>query len=168
MAKTIFTTSNALTKKAWEEKLYRDTLKEAYFSRFMGKNADSLCQVKNEFLKDKGDLITFGIRMRLAGSGVTSGQTLEGNEESLVTYSHTVSLEQYRHAVRDNGALDRQRAMFSIDEESMAALKGWGSEKIDQLAFTAIPPLKRPPPRFSTVTGPARATLPQPASSRLP
>jgi N4-gp56 family major capsid protein len=28
--------------------------------------------------------------------------------------------------------------MFSIDEESRAALQGWGSEKIDQLAFDAI------------------------------
>jgi N4-gp56 family major capsid protein len=138
MAKTTFSTSNALTKKAWEEKLFRDTKKEAYFSRFMGMGSDSVVQVKNEFLKNKGDLITFGIRMRLAGSGVTSGQTLEGNEESLVTYSHTVSLEQYRHAVRDNGALDRQRAMFSIDAESKDALKGWGGEKIDQLAFDAI------------------------------
>lgn len=138
MAKTIFTTSNALTKKAWEEKLFRDALKDAYFSRFMGKDANSLCQVKTDLVKEKGDKITFGIRMRLAGSGVTSGQTLEGNEESLVTYDHSITLEQYRHAVRDNGALDRQRAMFSIDEESKSALKGWGSEKIDQLAFDAI------------------------------
>jgi N4-gp56 family major capsid protein len=28
--------------------------------------------------------------------------------------------------------------MFSIDEESRSALQGWGSEKIDQLAFDAI------------------------------
>lgn len=138
MAKTVFTTSNALTKKAWETKLFRDALKEAYFSRFMGTDANSLCQVKTDLTRDKGDKITFGIRMRLTGTGVTSGQTLEGAEESLVTYDHSVTLEQYRHGVRDNGALDRQRAMFSIDEESRSALLGWGGEKVDQLSFDAI------------------------------
>lgn len=138
MAKTAFTTSNALTKKLWEEQLFRDTMKEAYFSRFMGSTAESLVHVNSKLEKSKGDRVTFGIRMRLAGSGVTSGQTLEGNEEKLVTYDYSLSLEQYRHAVRDNGQLDRQRAVFSIDEESEAALKSWGSEKIDQLAMDAL------------------------------
>ncbi len=138
MAKTVFTSSNALTKKAWEEKLYRDTLKDSYFSRFMGEDAKSLVQVKTELTKTKGDNITFGIRMRLTGAGVTSGTILEGNEEKLTTYDFNVSLEQYRHGVRDNGELDRQRTVFSIDDESKAALQGWGSEKIDELCSDAI------------------------------
>ena len=138
MAKTAFATGNALVKKAWEEKLFRDTEKDSYFSRFMGTSAGSIVQVNSKLEKDKGDKVTFGIRMRLSGSGITSGQTLEGNEEKLVTHDYSVFLEQYRHAVRDNGEIDRKRAMFSIDEESMAALKGWGAEKIDSLCFTAI------------------------------
>lgn len=138
MAKTTFSTSNALTKKVFDEKLFRDTVKASYFSRFMGDSAQALVHVKEQLTKQKGDNVTFGIRMRLAGSGVTSGQTLEGNEEKLTTYDYSLSLEQYRHAVRDNGALDRQRAMFSIDEESRAALQDWGAEKIDQLCFTAV------------------------------
>ncbi len=138
MAKTAFATGNALTKKAWEETLYRDTLKESYFSRFMGSSADSLVQVQDKLTKEKGDKITFGIRMRLSGAGVTEGSTLEGNEEKLTTYDHSILLEEYRHAVRDSGPLDRQRVTFSIDEESVAALKGWGAEKIDALCFAAI------------------------------
>lgn len=136
MGKTTFSTSDALTKKLWDEKLFRDTVKESYFSRLMGEG--SIVAVKNELTKSKGDEITFGIRMRLSGAGVTDGQILEGAEESLTTYSDKVTLHQYRHAVRDNGALDRQRAMFSIDEESRSALADWGAEKIDQLAFDAI------------------------------
>lgn len=138
MAKTAFATDNALVKKAWDEKLYRDTVKESYFSRFMGEGSDAMIQTKTELTKTKGDNITFGIRMRLAGGGVTSGQTLEGKEEKLVTYSYSVSLEEYAHAVRDAGPLDRQRAMFSIDTESQAALQDWGSEKIDKLVFDAL------------------------------
>lgn len=138
MGKTAFATSDALTKKAWEEKLFRDTVKMSYFSKFMGSSSDGMVQVNEKLSKDKGDNITFGIRMRLQGAGVNSGQALEGNEEKLQTYSFNVSLEEYAHAVRDRGPLDRQRAMFSIDEESQDALKGWGAEKIDSLCFTTL------------------------------
>ena len=138
MAKTTVLTGDALTKKLWEETLFRDTLKEAYFSRFMGNSSDSLCQVKSELTKTKGDQITFGIRMRLTGTGVISGQTLEGNEEKLTTYDFNVALERYRNAVRDAGSLDRQRPIYDMDAEARDAIKGWGTEKIDQLAFNAI------------------------------
>jgi len=138
MAKTTFATGNALTKKVYEEKLYRDTVKAAYFHRFMGESSDSVVSVKSNLEKQQGDRITFGLRMRLTGAGVTSGTTLEGNEESLTTHDYSLSLEQYRHAVRDAGAIDRQRAQFSIDKEAELALKDWGSEKIDTLCFEAL------------------------------
>jgi N4-gp56 family major capsid protein len=93
---------------------------------------------KKRFLKEQGDKETFGIRMRLSGNGVTSGQPLEGNEESLTTYSFNVELEEYAHAVRDNGPLDRQRPIYKMDDESRNALKDWGAEKMDQLCFDAI------------------------------
>jgi N4-gp56 family major capsid protein len=138
VAKTSFATSDPLVKKVWEEKLFRDSVKEAYFSKFMGEGSMSLVQVKTQLEKGQGDKITFGIRMRLQGAGVTSGFILEGNEEKLQTYDYGVTLEQYRHAVRDNGAMDRKRVMFSIDTESKDALKDWTAEKIDQLCFDAI------------------------------
>lgn len=138
MAKTTVLTGDALTKKLWEEELFRDTIKEAYFSRFMGKSSDSLAQVKEDLTKSKGDRITYGIRMRLTGTGVISGQTLENNEEKLTTHSFNVSLERYRNAVRDAGSLDRQRAVYDMDRESRDALKDWGTEKIDQLCFDTL------------------------------
>lgn len=138
MAKFALDTNDALVKKAWDEKLYRDTIKDPYFSKFMGTGSDSLIQVKSQLDGKQGDRITFGLRVRLTGNGVTSGTVLEGNEEKLVTYSMNLNLEQYRHAVRDAGAMDRQRAMFSVTEESRMALKDWGTEKIDALCFNAL------------------------------
>ena len=76
--------------------------------------------------------------MRLQGAGVTGTTVLEGNEERLTTYSNSVSLQQYRHAVRDDGELSRQRAMFSISDESRVAIKDWMTERIDQLKFDAL------------------------------
>jgi N4-gp56 family major capsid protein len=139
MAKTSVTTANALTQKLWEAMLFEDTKKESYFySRFMSEDGKSIIQVKSDLTKKKGDNITFGIRMRLSGAGVTSGQTLEGNEESLTTYSQSVSLERYRHAVRDAGALDRARPVYDMDSEARSALEVWGGEKIDKLCFDTL------------------------------
>jgi N4-gp56 family major capsid protein len=138
MGKTALSTDNALTKKLWDEKLFRDAKKEAYFSRFMGTGTETIVQEKTDLTKSKGDEVTFGIRMRLTGTGVTDGQVLEGAEEALTTYDDKVTLHQYRHAVRDNGALDRQRAMYDVDAESTQALGDWGSEKVDSLAFDAV------------------------------
>lgn len=139
MAKTYFTTSSEETKKVWEEKLYRDSVKNSFFlPKFGGSDANSIVHIKKELEGKQGDSVKFGLRMRLSGSGVTSGAQLEGNEEKLSTYMESVSLEQYRHAVRDDGALSRQRAFFSIDEESKSALQDWMTEKIDALCFDAL------------------------------
>lgn len=138
MAKTTFSTSDGLTKKIWDEKLFRDAKKATYFDKFTGDTPQSIVYEKTNLTKSQGDAISFGIRMRLTGAGITSGTQLEGNEEKLTTYSYQLTLEQYRHAVRDNGAIDRQRAMFSISDESESAIKDWGTEKLDQLIFDAL------------------------------
>lgn len=137
MAKTGFTTNSAETVQLWNEQLFRDTVKESYFSRFMGTGSDSIVQVKSDLEGAKGDKVRFAIRMRLSGAGVTEGQTLEGNEESLTSYTTNLTLKQWRHAVRDDGAMSRQRAMFSISEESTSALQARTTEKIDQECFDA-------------------------------
>ncbi len=173
MAKTTFATGDALTKKLWEEELFRDTLVAPYWSKFMGPTKNSLVYTKEDLTKDYGDRITFGIRMRPTGAGVTSGSTLEGNEEKLTTHSYNLTLEQYRHAIRDDGAMSRQRAMFSIDAESEQAIKDWGAEKIDDLMFTRV---TTTPTRiayltdattFATTTTPATASAALTATSKL-
>lgn len=138
MSKTGFSSSDAIAKKVWEEQLWRDTVKEAYFSRFMGKTSANAVMTKDELAKTKGDTVNFQLRMRLEGEGVTGNQTLEGNEEDLKLHNCQVSLERYRHAVRDNGEMSRQRVAFSIDAESEQAIQDWGSEKITKLCMNEL------------------------------
>jgi len=138
MAKTRVPTNSALAKKLQDEQLFRDVLAASYFRRFFGKDKGALVYEKTDLEKQKGDAITFGLRGLLTGEGVTSGQTLEGNEEDLKLYDFTVTLERYRHAVRDEGDLSRQRTAFDLIAEHRAAIKEWGSGKIDTLCFEAI------------------------------
>lgn len=137
MAITQFTTADGLKKKAWEEKLFRDVRKESYFEKFMGTDPNSIIQVKTHLEKAKGDEVVFGLIPRITGSGVTSGQTLEGNEVALTSYNFSVVLERYRQAVRHDYISDK-RVIFSISDEARSALQVWGSEKIDQLNFNAL------------------------------
>jgi len=137
--KTTFSTSNALTKKLWEEKLFRDIEIESYFvSKFMSEDGTKPVQVQTNLEKSQGDQVTFGIVPNMTGDGVVSGQVLEGNEEGLNSYDYSILLEQYRHGTRIKGKMDVQRAMFSIPDVSRAKLKIWGAAKIDKLLVAAL------------------------------
>jgi len=139
MSKTVIATGDTLAKKVFDEKLFRDSLKDTYFgSKMMSKSGDKPVYVKEELEKEKGESVVFGLRMRASGAGQTGDATLEGNEEALTFYNLTVTLEKYRHAIRDEGELSRQRPAFDIEDEMVQAIKGWGTEKLDQLVFDAI------------------------------
>lgn len=135
MAKTAFTTSSSETKKLWEEKFFRDTVKESFFSKFEGEDASNIVQVKRQLAKSQGDQVYFFIRYTPTNNGVGPGTAMEGNEDKLLTASNSVSLTRQRYAVRDDGELSRQRAFFSIDVESQAALQEWATEWIDRERF---------------------------------
>lgn len=138
MAKTSYGTSANETRKVWEEKLFRDSVKTSYFNRFMGEGQDKVVQVKTELEKSRGDSIRFGIRYRATGDGVEEGVTLEGKEEKLNTATCDVLLKRYRHAIRDDGEMTRQRAMFDVLDEQRSAIEEWGAEKIDKLCFDEL------------------------------
>jgi N4-gp56 family major capsid protein len=137
MASTYFDTTNALAKKAWDEKLFRDVEKSAFFKKFMSEKKDSPVYVKSDLEAGSGDKVTMGLRMRLTGAGVEDGAILEGNEESLTTYDYSLSLKQYRHAARAKGGISAQRVPWDVAEECGDAIKVWGSEKVDKLIFDA-------------------------------
>lgn len=138
MASTSYGVNNALAVKAWSKKLFVDALKKTYFQRFMGTSASSLIQIKDEVSKGPGDRITIGLRMQLSGDGVQGDGTLEGNEESLTTYSDNVYIDQLRHAVRSSGKMSEQRVPFSVRDEAKSGLEDWWSARLDTWFFNQI------------------------------
>jgi len=138
MSKTSVATGTPLAKKVYVEKLFRDVVKNSFFSRFMSEKPDNMVYVKTDLEKGKGETLTFPLRMRATGDGVSGNQVLEGFEESLSFYDYSLTLNKYRHGIRDDGELTRQRTAFDMDVESEQAIKDWGEEKIDKLCFDAI------------------------------
>jgi hypothetical protein len=64
--------------------------------------------------------------MQLTGAGTIGDGTLEGNEESLTTYSDAVVINQLRHAVRSAGRMSQQRVPFSSARKPCPASRTGG------------------------------------------
>lgn len=138
MATTAYGVNHPLAVKLWSKKLMREALKETYASRFMGTSKDSLVYVKDDLNKSAGDRIRVGLRMQLAGAGVTGDGTLEGQEEELTTYTDNLFIDQLRHAVRSSGEMSEQRVPFSVREEALDGLRDWWAHKIDSGFFNQL------------------------------
>lgn len=138
MAVTSYGVNDPLAVKLWSKKLMREALKETYVSRFMGTSKDSLVYVKDDLKKSAGDRIRVGLRMQLSGEGITGDSTLEGNEESLTTYTDDLTIDQLRHAVRSGGEMSEQRVPFSVREEAKDGLRDWWADKLDTSFFNQI------------------------------
>lgn len=138
MATTLYATGNALAVKVWAKKLFREALKQTYFSRFSGTDSSSVCQIRTELNKAAGDRITVGLRMQLTGAGIQGDGTLEGNEEGLITYTDNVFIDQLRHAVRSAGKMSEQRVTFDVRDECRVGLQDWTADRLDTSFFNQI------------------------------
>jgi N4-gp56 family major capsid protein len=137
MAVTTYGVNDTLSNKLWAKKLTAEALKETFFGKFMGSSPNSMIHMKNEVSKGPGDKVTFGLRMQLSGDGVTEGQVLEGNEESLTTYADSILINELMHAVRvkNETSIDAQRVPFNLRDEAKDGLKDWFSGRFDQVMF---------------------------------
>lgn len=138
MSKTGISTSNNLTRKLWDRMLYEDMAKKSYFMpRFANTKGTSFVHEKTDLEAEKGDKITFGIRMRLDKEFIVDSQS-EGYEHSLTFHDYSVTLHKYRVPVRDDGELTRKRTAFDIEKEARQAIADNGAEKMDKLIFTTL------------------------------
>lgn len=133
MAQTAYGVNANEAVKLWSRKLMREALKQCWASKFMGSDSNALCQVVDDTSKSAGDRVRHILRMQLGGSGIQGDGTLEGNEESLVTYTDDIVINQLRHAVRSAGKMTEQRIPFSIREEARMGLQDWWADRYDTL-----------------------------------
>ena len=126
-----FGTNDELAVKIWAKKLFVESIKATQLDKFIGTGSDSVIQVKDELSKGAGDALKYGLRMQLSGSGIAGDSTLDGQEESLVTYHDTIGINQLRHAVKVVGNMSQQRVTFDIRAEAQAGLVDWWAQRLD-------------------------------------
>ena len=131
MATTNYGVNDAEAVKLWSRKTMHEALKMTYASRFIGSDSDSLCQILDDTSKGPGDRVRSILRMQLTGNGIQGDNTLEGNEEALVTFTDDILIDQLRHAVRSGGKMSEQRVPFGVREEARMALTDWWAGRLD-------------------------------------
>lgn len=137
MSTTHYGVNDALAVKRWSRKLAVEVSKATPIAPLIGSSPNSIIQLKDETQKGKGDKVTFGLRTQLVGDGVSEGTTLEGNEESLTTYSESILINEINHAVRvaNEGTIDVQRVPFSLRSEALAGLRDWYADRMSLMFF---------------------------------
>jgi N4-gp56 family major capsid protein len=139
MAKTSYAVGDAEVVKLWSEKLFRESLKDTYIGKFMGKSSDSMIQIIPDTQKSAGDRVTVTLRAQLAkDGGITGDNTVEGNEEALQTYTDNLYIDQQRKAVRSGGKMSDQRIPWSIREEAYVGLKDFWRDLLDTAFFNQV------------------------------
>ena len=129
MAITLYGTGDSLAVKAWARDLATEIKKGLEIAPLIGTGPNSIIQQKNE-LKAKGDQVTIGLRTKLVGTGVTEAQVLEGNEESLTTYSDALKIGELAHAVEALGRRTR-RQPFEVFVRTRDVTVGTGCDVDD-------------------------------------
>ena len=140
MATTNYGTNDALAVKLWAKVLAAEALKATKIRPLIGTRKSAIIHHKTESSKSAGDKVTFGLRMQLTGDGVSEGETLEGNEEALTTYTDAVEINQLRHAVRvaSDDTIDAQRVTFNMRAEARDGLRDWFAKRYSVTFFNQV------------------------------
>lgn len=136
MADTSVATGDAVAVKRFNDAAFREYIGLLRFKQYMGTDSNSVIHVNEDLTKEKGDAITFALRARLSGAGVTGSSTLEGSEEAMANYGHQVTVDQLRNAVRIP-LMSRKRTSYDLKVEAKAALVDWMAEQVEDKIIAA-------------------------------
>lgn len=137
MAITAFGTNDSQTVKIWSALTMREALKATLFEKFLGTGKDAILQRMTELEKSAGDQIKYDLLMQMSGDGVTGDNRLRDNEEALVYYQDTVTIDQLRHAHAFR-RMSQQRTLHNMRMDAKGNLADWFAGKMDSYMFRAL------------------------------
>lgn len=124
---TLSTVASGNTQKQWDDKFYREYVRNNRFARYQGTDANSIIQLKEQLTKKPGDAITLSLIAKLSGAGVTGNTLLEGAEESVSNFDHQVSIGAYRNGVATTEWEEQKSPIVALDNVR-PLLKDWAME----------------------------------------
>lgn len=96
MTATTLATASQVQK--WDASFFAEYVRESGFLPYMATGTNSVINVKKE-LASGGKTINIPLVTRLTGAGVTGSTALEGAEEALGNYNHSISIDWKRNGV---------------------------------------------------------------------
>lgn len=140
MSYTSFAVNDAFAVKLWSNMLVVAEREALDIAPLMGTDDNSIIQVKSETSKGAGDSVTFGLRARLTGDGITSTMTAEGNGEALSIYSDAVLINELGHnvGVKSQNTIDQQRVPFDLRVQARDGLGEWWADRKSISFFNVV------------------------------
>lgn len=139
---TKFGVNDSLAVKLWARSLAVEALRATEIAPLIGSpdETDAIICLFKETQKGSGDRITYPLVMQLSGDGVSENETLEGNEESLTTYSQNLVINELAHAVRvkNKGTIDNQRILINLRSTARDRLKDWYAKRMSVTFFNHV------------------------------
>ena len=120
-----------LTPTVWDDNFFTEYLTENRFSESMGSNETSIIQVREDLSKKKGDRVVFALVNRLTNAAITGSNVMMGNEESLDSRSHYITVDKYRNAVRVP-EIEEQYSAIGLREAARAVLMDWTKKHTEE------------------------------------
>jgi N4-gp56 family major capsid protein len=140
MSYTSFAVNDAFAVKLWSSMLIVAEREALDIAPLIGSDDNSIIQMKTETSKGAGDQVTFGLRARLTGDGITSTMTAEGNGEALSIYSDAVLINELGHnvGVKSQNTIDQQRVPFDLRVQARDGLGEWWADRKSISFFNAV------------------------------
>lgn len=117
--------NTGLIPQKWSKKDYEFAFAANPLLPFMGMGDTSIVQVNKDFLKDKGDKITFPLRALNNDDGQGDDGAYEGNEGSLSFYDDSVVIHERGHSWLLNGNMSEQSAYADLREKNRSIAREW-------------------------------------------
>ncbi|MDD9333361.1 MAG: DUF4043 family protein, partial [Bartonella sp.] len=120
MASTRIGLNHPMAVRTWSKLLNQEVSKAISIAPLIGRDSNSIIQLKDETNKAHGDSISFGLRVQLFGEGITEKDLLTGKEEDLQFLTDRLVINELSHAVRvrNEGTIDQQRTLHNLRTEA--------------------------------------------------
>ena len=137
MAVTAFGTNDDQTVKIWSSLTMREALKSTMMYKIMGTDKRAVVQKLTNLEKSAGDVIKYDLLMQMTGAGVVGDNRMRDNEEALVYYQDSITIDQLRnaHAFR---RMSQQRTLHDMRMDAKSNLADWFSGKFDTYGFKEL------------------------------
>ena len=139
MALTNFSALTPEQKLVWGRDVWKEARDMAFISKFIGTGENSVIQRITELTRtEKGEQVIMHLLADLVDDGVIGDNEREGNEEEMMTYTDTISIDLISHGVRQKGKLADQKTVVKFREHARDRLSYWLANRMDQLAFLTL------------------------------
>jgi len=113
-----------LTVQQWDDKFFTEYVRANRFKRYMGKDENSIIQMKEALSLKPGKTDTFALVNGLTGAGKRGSATLVGAEEMMTSRSCAVTVDKVRNGVVVP-EIDEQYSAISLRNAAKVLLKNW-------------------------------------------